>query len=147
MDMSGLSERRCIRNSAILDTRSENVLNGMSNGALTYWEAVPTRIGPSGVGRGRTGSAPRAAQPWFGLMDLLPLLPQALADGLLLGGAPCHYRGWLTMTFGVLRIANVNRDLSSQLWPKFDVPERDVSVKDLYIACCCRCYADRRPYL
>jgi branched-chain amino acid transport system permease protein len=35
-----------------------------------------------------------------GLMDLLPLLPQALADGLLLGGVYAIVAVGLTMTFG-----------------------------------------------
>jgi len=39
-------------------------------------------------------------------MDLLPLLPQALADGLLLGGVYAIVAVGLTMTFGVLRIVN-----------------------------------------
>jgi branched-chain amino acid transport system permease protein len=39
-------------------------------------------------------------------MDLLPLLPQALADGILLGGVYAIVAVGLTMTFGVLRIVN-----------------------------------------
>ena len=39
-------------------------------------------------------------------MDLLPLLPQALADGVLLGGVYAIVAVGLTMTFGVLRIVN-----------------------------------------
>jgi branched-chain amino acid transport system permease protein len=39
-------------------------------------------------------------------MDLLPLLPQALADGILVGGVYAIVAVGLTMTFGVLRIVN-----------------------------------------
>ena len=39
-------------------------------------------------------------------MDMLPLLPQALADGLLLGAVYAIVAVGLTLTFGVLRIVN-----------------------------------------
>ena len=39
-------------------------------------------------------------------MDLLPLLPQALVDGLLLGAVYAIVAVGLTMTFGVMRIIN-----------------------------------------
>jgi branched-chain amino acid transport system permease protein len=39
-------------------------------------------------------------------MDLLPLLPQAFADGLLLGAVYAVVAVGLTMTFGVMRIIN-----------------------------------------
>jgi branched-chain amino acid transport system permease protein len=39
-------------------------------------------------------------------MDLLPLLPQALADGVLLGAVYAIVAVGLTMTFGVMRIIN-----------------------------------------
>lgn len=39
-------------------------------------------------------------------MNLLPLFPQALADGVLLGGVYAIIAVGLTMTFGVLRIVN-----------------------------------------
>jgi len=40
------------------------------------------------------------------LMDILPLLPQTLADGILLGGVYAIVAVGLTLTFGVLRIVN-----------------------------------------
>src|SRR5882672_4907951 len=61
-------------------------------------------IGGEGRRRGRREAA--LAQRGGGLMDLLPLLPQALADGLLLGGVYAIVAVGLTMTFGVLRIVN-----------------------------------------
>jgi branched-chain amino acid transport system permease protein len=56
-------------------------------------------------GRGRRQAAALALRGG-GLMDLLPLLPQALADGILLGGVYAIVAVGLTMTFGVLRIVN-----------------------------------------
>src|ERR1700682_865369 len=55
--------------------------------------------------RGRRQAA-ALARRGSGLMDLLPLLPQALADGLLLGGVYAIVAVGLTMTFGVLRFVN-----------------------------------------
>jgi branched-chain amino acid transport system permease protein len=110
----------------LLDEPGLKCINGLSNNQDGRNRERSDRAGPDGQGkrpehrrprsgrnnnqtmeerpRGRRNAAATARGDR--LMDLLPLLPQALADGLLLGGVYAIVAVGLTMTFGVLRIVN-----------------------------------------
>jgi branched-chain amino acid transport system permease protein len=70
------------------------------------WPIAWPAAKPSSIKSEARGEIDHGVPGAASLMDMLPLLPQALADGLLLGSVYAIVSLGLTLTFGVLRIVN-----------------------------------------